>query len=346
MTDGHTLFADPTAEFLTPLARHSSRSGFTYRSGTLDDVRRHMSAKFLPHRLRYLGGAEQFDFETAWVPFGSFSLNMTRYAGEVEVSSDQPGDFVALQFSLAGECQVGCAEAIHEVNPGSLWIMDARRPIYQRMAPGYVQLNVRFQLSTLRQFIARERGEHRLDTLRFSDQPIELSSLPGSTRRFFNYLCREAVADEQLFESDLFSRQIELSAMAALLSLAPGVHQPRPADPFRYERPYFVRQAEAFIREHATAELTIEDITRAAQVSERSLYEGFRRYLGVSPMNYLKNYRLELARCALAGSTGPCRVTEVAMNVGFTHLGKFAGSYKRRFGESPSQTLRLRGVER
>jgi AraC-like DNA-binding protein len=33
-------------------------------------------------------------------------------------------------------------------------------------------------------------------------------------------------------------------------------------------------------------------------------------------------------------------VTAVAMNFGFFHLGRFATSYRKRFGESPSETLR------
>jgi AraC-like DNA-binding protein len=35
-------------------------------------------------------------------------------------------------------------------------------------------------------------------------------------------------------------------------------------------------------------------------------------------------------------------VSEVAFRWGFTHLGRFAGAYKERFGVPPSQTLRER----
>jgi transcriptional regulator GlxA family with amidase domain len=42
-----------------------------------------------------------------------------------------------------------------------------------------------------------------------------------------------------------------------------------------------------------------------------------------------------LSECWRSGRT----VTDVAIDLGFTHLSKFSKSYRERFGEMPSQTL-------
>jgi AraC-like DNA-binding protein len=335
------LFSDPYVEFIDPLKHLSSQTGYRYSSSQLDDVQLHMSAKYLPHRLRHRGAAQRFHFETAWVPFGGLSLNMTRYSDEVEVTSDEPGDFVALQFSLAGQCAVGAGSAQHEVSPASVWVMDSRKPIYQRMAAGYVQLNVQFKLDALQRFLAQELGEgHRLG-LRFRDGMIDLRS-NDSSARYFAYLFREAVQADSGSATPLLRRQLERSAMAALLELVSVDDTGDLAIADLRQRPHFVRSAEKYIRENATEDLTIQDIADYARISERSLYQGFNRFLGMSPMQYLKNYRLELARHLLSGGKDARFVTDVAMSLGFTHLGKFAGDYKRRYGETPSQTLRNR----
>jgi transcriptional regulator GlxA family with amidase domain len=77
-------------------------------------------------------------------------------------------------------------------------------------------------------------------------------------------------------------------------------------------------------------------------VSERSLYAAFQRQLGVAPMAYVRRRRLERAHDELLRSSpnGRCTVIGVALRNGFTHAGRFAAAYRRRFGESPSETLR------
>ena len=57
-------------------------------------------------------------------------------------------------------------------------------------------------------------------------------------------------------------------------------------------------------------------------------------------MRYLKNLRLDRARMRLINSGLNANITQIAIMSGFGHLGNFAAEYKRRFGESPSETAR------
>jgi transcriptional regulator GlxA family with amidase domain len=86
---------------------------------------------------------------------------------------------------------------------------------------------------------------------------------------------------------------------------------------------------------------TVAELAAIAGMSVRSLQEGFRRHLGCAPMAYLQQERLLRAHETLRRSD-PMRVTvsAVAHRWGFAHLGRFASSYRSRFGEPPSDTLR------
>ena len=89
----------------------------------------------------------------------------------------------------------------------------------------------------------------------------------------------------------------------------------------------------------------MDDVVAAAGSSARSIYAGFRRFRDTTPMAYLKQLRLLRAHDELLAAD-PTRqtVTEIAMKWRFFHLGYFAAGYRRRFGEPPSTTLRLRGA--
>ena len=103
-----------------------------------------------------------------------------------------------------------------------------------------------------------------------------------------------------------------------------------------------VRRACDYIDRNLADPISIDDIAAAAGVSVRTIQNLFAQELGQTPTSYLRNERLERARSDLADAPGGSHltVTDVAMRWGVNHLGRFATTYRSRFGESPSQTLR------
>ena len=84
--------------------------------------------------------------------------------------------------------------------------------------------------------------------------------------------------------------------------------------------------------------ITIERLAGRFGVSGRWLQKCFMARWGVAPMDYVIYRRLALARSCLLSPDDPS-VTNVAVRCGFSHLGRFAGMYRRTYGESPSATV-------
>ena len=84
----------------------------------------------------------------------------------------------------------------------------------------------------------------------------------------------------------------------------------------------------------------LQQTLAVAGVSLRSLYAGFQDFCDISPMQYLRNVRLERVRAELTAGPVSGGVASVALRWGFTHMGRFSAEYKAHFGESPSQTAR------
>jgi len=101
-----------------------------------------------------------------------------------------------------------------------------------------------------------------------------------------------------------------------------------------------VAKAEEFMRARLALPLYVADLCQATGVSERTLRSAFRNVYGVGPNRFLKLRRLNQVRRVLQRAGSGALVSEVATRHGFWDLGRFAGDYRRLFGESPSQTLR------
>jgi AraC-like DNA-binding protein len=104
--------------------------------------------------------------------------------------------------------------------------------------------------------------------------------------------------------------------------------------------PALVRRAQDYAEANLHTTMTAKHLAIALHTSVRSLNRGFRRYLDTTPMAYVHECRLQAARRALLQQRDGDFVTRIAEDCGFTHLGRFAVNYKRRFGESPSTSLK------
>jgi transcriptional regulator GlxA family with amidase domain len=102
-----------------------------------------------------------------------------------------------------------------------------------------------------------------------------------------------------------------------------------------------VGRAVAFIEERAGDDIGVTDIAGAAFVTVRAVQLAFRRYLGTTPLGYLRWVRLERAHQQLL-SADPDRttVTAVAADWHFTNASRFSAYYRAAYGVSPAQTLR------
>lgn len=65
---------------------------------------------------------------------------------------------------------------------------------------------------------------------------------------------------------------------------------------------------------------------------------------GISPIRYLKILRLNRVREALRACARSATVFDIAADHGFWHMGHFSAQYRALFGETPSQTLRVKSA--
>lgn len=107
--------------------------------------------------------------------------------------------------------------------------------------------------------------------------------------------------------------------------------------------PAYVRRAEEFMRAHCAEPIRIVNVAAAAGCSVRTLGNLFRHFRGITPLEALHRIRLEHAHAELrlgANAGNGVGVATVARRYGFTNASRFVVAYRRRFGETPSDTAR------
>src|SRR5690606_18939067 len=103
--------------------------------------------------------------------------------------------------------------------------------------------------------------------------------------------------------------------------------------------PQGLQRARQYMEAHLHEEISLADIARQSGTSVRNLSRMCQAQYGTSPMQLLRNMRLDKIRHELSHASVDTNVSEIAMSWGYTHLGRFAAAYRQRFGEAPHETL-------
>lgn len=90
-----------------------------------------------------------------------------------------------------------------------------------------------------------------------------------------------------------------------------------------------------FIQKNYPGKLLLKDISSAGSCCKTKCTSLFQRYLSVSPMQYLNNYRLEKGCAMLRNSS--MSVTDVAYACGFSGTSYFCELFHRHYGITPNE---------
>ena len=109
--------------------------------------------------------------------------------------------------------------------------------------------------------------------------------------------------------------------------------------PNRLLLPRSVRRAVDAMQSSAGRSWTVTELASVAGVSSRTLQRQFLAFLGKPPRAMLRDINFERARRELLRGSPGAKVMDIALCAGFQHCGRFSAEYRRRYGETPSQTL-------
>ncbi|MFN3936306.1 MAG: AraC family transcriptional regulator [Gemmobacter sp.] len=320
-----------------PLAGHA-----LFHTTDLDEARERVAAVFCPHRLDRIGRGE-FDACHHHAPGERLSLNYIEYGAKTLIAPGCLRDFYLLQIPVAGAAAIRNGADAYVSDRRRAAVLNPHLPTTMIWDEGCRQVLVQIDRQSLNDHLAQHLGRRSDSPVTFTGS-LDLTTPEGAAlRALVDHLVAETDAGRPVLgRGSLLGRQIEAALMTGLLE----AHRHSHADAFRHSpggpgpAPRIVRQAEDYMLARIDQPLAIEDVAAAVGVSARSLQLAFRRFRGTTPMAFLRERRLERAHADLQSGRPGATVTEIAIRWGFAHFGRFAESYRRRFGRTPRETLR------
>lgn len=132
----------------------------------------------------------------------------------------------------------------------------------------------------------------------------------------------------------------EFSVRSSLSELLYLLHANRPRTGQSRPSPKALREQErlkrmlTYIHEHSSLELTVLKIAESALVSESECLRCFKNIIGMAPIRYVKQYRLQKAAELLVNSQEP--IAAVAASCGFQEMSYFAKAFREAYAMTPS----------
>lgn len=263
--------------------------------------------------------------------FSSLDLCRISYGAPVRVTSAALETIYHLQILLQGHCRSAARGKDQIFRAGEILLINPDDPVDLTYSTDCEKFIVKLPVRLLENACLERHWTLPAQGIRFAVERHDVSAMSGFVQ-LLGLICHEA---ENAAHGEVQSLYERIVANKLLAHLANNVLRvlPQPDESGGFDR---MRE---FIEEHLTEEISVAQLMAVAQVSERSLYTLFERQVGLSPRDYMRQRKLERVHAQLQSATARS-VTEVALNHGFLHLGRFSESYRKRFGELPSQTWR------
>lgn len=99
-----------------------------------------------------------------------------------------------------------------------------------------------------------------------------------------------------------------------------------------------VKTMMVYIHEHYSEKISIPELAEIAFLSERECYRVFQNHLHMTPIEYIKSYRIQAARQMLADTQMP--ITEIGYACGLGNASYFGKTFRESTGCTPLQYRR------
>jgi AraC-like DNA-binding protein len=318
-----------------PANRESDERALRFRN--LDEAIDAVTKVYCPHTIEVMGRARGID-ALLEVRHSTFQpLVGLSYSAPVKIDAQNMSRLFLMMHCARGAASTTQEHRTADWKTGETMPFSANFDTKLWFDRAFVQQSVRLDMDRLEAVCARWLGYPLEERLRFDLRPFS-DELEQIWQRTLAYGWLSEAGG--LPPAGAAKTALDEYLLALLLHHHPHNYSEELAQTVPTPIPGVVRRAERFMIDNAGAPITMSDVADHLGISLRSLQAGFRHWRETTPTAFLRRVRLQLVRDELLRSGKEANVTAVALQHGFSHLGRFSAQYRSIFGEDPRVTLR------
>ncbi len=316
-------------------------SFFSFHESDIDAAQAAVGQSYFMASMDLLEPGTPYEFRFDGVSLGALNVGEAWYNAGIRVGMADLDSCYYVNFPQTGTMHAEHRGSSVEVVPGRGAVYQPVGDIRMHTSDDYGSYAVRINRHTLENELEARLGRPVRRPLRL-DPRLDLDRGTGrGWAGLVRLLAKEAKAHGDLLTHPIITAPLHDAVVSGLLLTARHPYSDLLQRPAGSWGPAPVKRAIDAMDAHPEHPFTPAILAELAGTSVRSLHDNFRRHVGLSPLQYLQQLRLQRAhQDLLRGDPSFVRVTQTAYRWGFAHLSRFAVAYRARYGESPSQTLR------
>lgn len=273
--------------------------------------------------------------------FGNSALYDLKYSAAVAITIDKASPHYLFRFNLEGQCKVEHAKSQVLQSYG---IMTVTHPHTQnRIITNHRCRNIILKLTQqdVDTQLCKMLGYTPVEAITFdSGVPIAAEGLNAIVETL-NYLCHAYcnIQNWSFISASFNQYLIELILLKVPSNYSQRLNARRPK-----VLPSYMRKAQHYVQQHLQSQISLADLSVFCGVSSRTLQKGFNQYCEQTPIEYIRDQRMQWVHQALVNSHSSDTVTDILLQNGIQSMGHFSSLYKKRYGCLPSETLKMKEV--
>lgn len=312
-----------------------------FNSKNADEVLDYVGKRLAPHGMD-ICNPSAMDVHLRSIDIGEAQLVDIRYGSEVLIEPIDLDSHFLIHAALAGRTSV-CSEGVQGfIQPDNLYITCPGKTTRIRMTDQCRHLTVKIAVSAFEDYLTKCLHIPVNRPVTFHPGNESGRELPQVWRNLLQHLVLQMEIAPRLMSSQHTQRQYAMLMVEMLLNHYCNTYSDQISLHGNDIAPWHVRRAREIIHDSIEETISVADLAVQVGVSVRSLQNGFRQFLGQTPVEYVRRHRLEKLHATLARSAPQASVTEMMLDCGIVNFGRYAQYYRQQYGCSPSQTLRNR----